>query len=194
MIGTIEQKIVDLINEANQAKAFGYVIDKISSYKGEFSYLAELLGNCRSAVLVAFGGKTLLRKLPGLRVYEARYLVEVYSRSATRNETATRLGPAGAYQMAEDVETLLNGRDLDVLSAGLELQRTDPVLNSKINSFHVGALELEFSCTFTQRETSEEDYQGLNPFKTLFTEWDLPEPADTTVINLPQPKEQKENG
>nr|DAI24830.1 MAG TPA: protein of unknown function (DUF1834) [Caudoviricetes sp.] len=191
MIGTVEQKIVDFLKSANDSKALGYKVEKISSYKGEFNYIQELLGNCRSAILVAFAGKSLKRQLQGMRIYDARYLVEVYSRNATRNEADSRMGPAAAYQMAEDVEALLNGNNLGVLSEALELQRMDPVMNSKINSYHVGALELEFSCAIKVKAADDEDYQGLHPFKILATTWDLPEPADHTLINLPQPEEQK---
>lgn len=194
MIGTVEQKIVDFITRVNEEQAFGYVIDKISSYKGEFNYIQELLGNCRSAVLVAFGGKTLKRQVSGIRFYEARYLVEVYSRNATRNESDSRMGPAAAYQMAEDVEALLSGNDLGVLSEPLELQSMTPVMNSKASSYHIGVLELEFSCILAVKSRETSDFHGLNPFEILATDWDLPEPADKTLINLPQPEEKKDNG
>lgn len=193
MIGTIEQKIIDCIKSAAAAGVLGYEIDKIGSYKGEFNFIREFVGNCRTAVLVAFGGKNLKRNLGGALEYEATFYVEVYSRTSTRNESENRSGKAGAYQIAEDIEVLLNGQNLGILTESLELQHMEPVLVSEISSYHVGALELEFKCSFQSCIGNEDEFGRLNPFEVLSTNWDLPEPFDQTMINLPQPpKEQND--
>lgn len=191
MIGNIEQAIEDCIKTAVKSGKLGYSIDRIAGYKGEFENIRELLGNCRSAVLIAFGGKTLKRKFDFAREYEATFLIEVYSRTSTRNEKSARFGngnDAGAYQMAEDVETLLEDNNLNLLSEPLVLQKTTPVFNTGLPGFHTAAFELEFTCAYQTGGADDDKLESLGRFETLAVNWDTPENADLT-IHLPQTEE-----
>lgn len=191
MIGKIEQAIEDCIKTAVKTGKLGYTIERIAGYKGEFENIRELLGNCRSAVLIAFGGKSLKRKFDFGREYETTFLVEVYSRSSTRNEKSARFGEgneAGAYQMAEDIEDLLEDNNLNLLSEPLVLQKTTPVFNSGLLGFHTAAFELEFTCTYQAGSASDDEIEELGRFETLAVNWDAPENADLT-IKIPQTEE-----
>lgn len=195
MIGNIEQAIIDVFSKALENNKLGYKIDKIAGYKGEFSNVKELLGSCRSAVLVAFGGKSLSKEFAFSRQYEATFLVEVYSRNSTRNEKDARFGTkdtVGAYQLAEDVEVLLHNNNLNLLSSPLKLQSMNPVFNTSLSGFHVGAYELEFKCLYEIHQNNI-DYDDLNPFETLVTTWDMPEKQET-ILKLPQETGEKADG
>lgn len=197
MIGKIEQAIIAHLSNANKRQD-NSTVDRIAGYKGEFENLIELLGNCRTAVLVTFGGKTLKNRFDSWRDYELTFLIEVYARSSARQENAARFGDdktPGAYQIAEFVEGQLENNDLGLLAQPLVLQKMTPVFDSAARGFHIAAYELEYSCVCSVGAANDEQYDQLDRFATLDVDWIEDEPANHhTTIKLPQTEEQDEYG
>lgn len=176
MIGEIENAIIGRIRSAQDSGALGYELRQITTYAGDLSEGIKSVVRTLPAIWVVFSGAQVSRVFQRtIFEVEASFSVVVAANSL-RNEREARHGAGaapGAYQIVEDVVTLLGGRNLGVQAMKpLQLVRIEALYNDRSDQTLAAIYGITFS-TGWQIEAGEES-EGLEDFETFHANWDVP--------------------
>lgn len=185
MIGTIEQAILDRVRAASDSGTLGYVLGQVTSYGGELDEdIATLMRGRFPAVWCVFSGKKDAESPRG-KVWRASFAVLVAARGG-RNEAERRHGAddrVGAYQLAEDVERLLDGQTLGLdLEEPIKARGVRTLFNGAAKGQRLAVYAIDLVAAYLAEPMAEAE--GLDDFRTFHADWDIP-PRGSVAPPLP---------
>lgn len=184
MISQIEDGIIAHIKAAQDNGSLGYTLKKLGSYGGEFAEGLKKAVIGFPAVLVIFGGATLVEQSGSRMKYSARWMIMVAAKNL-RNEAKARKGSGdkvGSYQMAEDIINLIGNKRLGLDISYIRIEAIRSLANDLAGQDLASVYGIELSTTFEMDNSANPD--DLDDFAILHNNWDLP-PHGNVIPPLP---------
>ncbi|PZQ45161.1 MAG: hypothetical protein DI551_08210 [Micavibrio aeruginosavorus] len=175
MIGVIEQKALDRLKAANEARS-NYKLAKIATYGGEFSQ-----DNLRSvvrdfpAVWIMFDGAEAINDSQQRTKVRARFAFFVAAKSL-RSEEEGRHGSSinpGAYTIIGDVLSLFLKQTLELDIDPFNLQDIRLIYSDRADSGLLSVYAIALTTSFDIEAINEED-NNVGVFATYHANWDIP--------------------
>lgn len=204
MIGAIEQALVDRVEAANGVGGLGYRLRTVASYGNELDDDVDRVIKAFPAVWVTYLGEHAPLDIGGGAWRAAARFAVLVAASNRRNERATRHGASGepgAYQIVEDLRTLLCGEDLGLDAAEVvQPAGVEPRANGKFGAAHMAVYALLLEIIYVIEPASAPAH-ALGSFETFHADWDLPprgnvtpplpaaDPDASDTVTLPQDEE-----
>lgn len=141
------ETIEDLVLTALNAAPLNLYCKKFERYDGQFSVDdVKTFKGTLPACFVAYSGDRFIENTALIRYTVDMTVNVVVVAKNLRGDFKAKTGSAGAYQMLEDVKTLLHLNNLsDPNVVGLVLQRRVPLVNTKSLSVFLMTFSLQFT-------------------------------------------------
>lgn len=179
-IATIEQAIINQIQQASKSKVLGYQIAKVASYGGEIDDdINMLIKNSSPAVWVTFVGENDPKTKLGRPDCRLIFSVFVYVRHL-QNEHSSRIG---AYQIITDLKKLLINQDFGLPIGLLEFVSTKPIYNGKLKNCYTSIFALTFQTRY-MLDAAQKPFESLDDFLRLNSVWTIKDQQSEFNINL----------
>lgn len=174
MIGTIEQAIIDRIQAASTGGTLGYRLAAVTSYGGELDGdISAVLRLRFPAAWVVYAGGTA-RQGAGGKIWQARFAVVVAAKGG-RNQVERRRGAddkVGAYQLAEDMASLLERQTLGLDIAPIDVGAIRTLFNGAAKADRLAVFALDLTTAYAADPGVDE--VELAAFQTFHADWDIP--------------------
>lgn len=178
MISQIEDAVLNRIRLAQDTGVLGYAFADLDSYSAQIDEsVIEELANRTPAAWVVWGGDVVVRTHSGKRQMRGTFVVMCAARSL-RNNTVARHGTGidvGAYQLAQDIVGLVDGRKLDLdLTQAFTLVDRRTVFSKAVKRQHLAVYAITFDCGYMLPRYPDE----LEDFTSIAGDWQLPDEPD----------------